>query len=267
MVLETLMTVKDAIKNPWHMVIFGAVISLISLGIANFVFPESSGLLTVFLITMISAPFMWKLFKYEEWHEESDFTKERTFSEKFNPVELFSRHLNIFLIYSAYFIGIVAALSFVFWALPGNVAENVFNDQTAQIEKISNITGQITFADAFSIILTNNLIVMTISFIFALLLGLGVTFIIVWNGSVLAAAVGSVAKLSGASTAIVKYLPHGIFEIAAYIVVAIAGGVLSVAISKHGTKFVGAIVLDTVLMLAFAVILLVIGAFIESSSF
>ena len=267
MVLETLMSVKDAIKNPWHMVIFGAVISLISLGIANFVFPENSGLLTVFLITMISAPFMWKLFKYEEWHEESDFTREKTFWEKFNPVELFTRHLEIFIIYAAYFVGIVIALSAVFWLLPGEVAESVFNDQTAQIEKISNITGRIAFVDAFGIILTNNLIVMTVSFVFALLLGLGVTFIIVWNGSVLAAAIGSVAKLSGASAAIVKFLPHGIFEIAAYIVVAIAGGVLSVAISKHGTKFIGAIILDTIMMLVFAVILLVIGAFIESSSF
>ena len=262
------MSVKDAIRSPWHMAIFGAVIALISLGFAYFVFPESAGLLTVFLITIISAPFMWNLFKYEEWCEEKDFVCKMDFTMKYSPMQVFGRSSKIFLIYTAFFAGIVAALSVSYMLLPDNVAEKAFNDQKEQINKVNKLVGGFTLDSTFAQILKNNLVVLTISFIAALLLGgFGAVFILAWNASVLSAAIGIVGKMSGVSDALVRFMPHGVFEIAAYFIAVIAGGVISVALTKRHVEHFGPVMRDMVLLLVLGAILVLIGTVIETSNF
>lgn len=263
MVLETIMSIRDAIKNPWHMVIFGAIISLVSLGVAYLVFPQYLGILTVFLITIISAPFMFNLLKYEEAREEIEVEKV-SFVQRINPISAFSRQSETFVIYSAFFAGMVIALSLAFVVLPQNFVSELFNEQISQIGKINLILGGATFGDTFGKIVQNNLVVMAVAFVFALLFGIGAIFILAWNASVLAAAIGIVTKSSGVTDALVTFLPHGVFEIAAYFVAGIAGGIISVAISKRGSKDFGLVVGDMVVLMVLSVALVIVGAYIET---
>lgn len=266
MVIEMMESVSDAIKSPWHMILFGAVVSLVSLGVAYVIFPENIGLVTVFLISLISAPFMLQLFKYDEWHEEKDLRDLRGFWEKFGPGNVVARQAKILLIYASLFVGMTAALSTAFWLLPESVAEKAFNDQTSQIEKISLTVGSFVSPGIFEKILLNNLVVLSVSFFFALLLGFGALFVISWNASVLAAAVGTVGKVSGAHIALATFLPHGVFEIAGYLMAAIAGGIISVAVMKRHNRLLGPILRDMCLFLVLAVGLIVVGAGIESTA-
>jgi len=263
MVLESLMSVKDAIRNPLQMVVFGAVISLISLGIAYFIFPENAGLMTVFLITLISAPFMWNLLKYEEWCEEKDFVCKMKFTDKINPAKAFMRSMMIFLVYAAFFGGMTAALTAAYVLLPAGIAEKTFNDQMVQIGKVSSLLGRFTFDGPFQQILMNNLVVLGMSFILALLIGVGAIFILAWNASVLAVAISIVTKADGLSAAMLRFMPHGVFEIAAYFLAAIAGGVVSVAVTKRHTPQFGPVIRDMVIIIVLGVAFVFMGALIE----
>lgn len=266
MVLEAIMSVKDVVKNPWHMLIFGAVISMISIGVSYLVFPENAGLFTIFLITIICAPFMLRLLSYEEDREETE-VEHIGILERINPIGAFFRQFEIFTIYAGFFAGVVIALSVAFVFLPESFVEKVFDDQITQVNKISLVLGKITVTDAFGQILMNNLIVMSVSFLFALLFGIGAIFILAWNASVLAAAIGILTK-TGLSfpEAMVQFLPHGVFEISGYFVAGIAGGLLSILISKRKSKDFGRVVSDMVVLMVFSIILIFVGAYVESQA-
>ena len=258
------MSVKDAIRSPWHMIVFGAVISLVSVCMAYLIFPENSGLMAVFLITLISAPFMWNLLKYEEWCEERDFTRKMSFLDKVNPVKVLMRSMTIFVIYAAFFGGMTAALAAAYMFLPASIAEQTFNDQMAQMGKVSDLVGRFSLDGTFYHILTNNLAVLGMSFVLALLIGVGAIFILAWNASVLAVARLIVTEVDGLSSALLRFMPHGVFEIAAFFLAAIAGGVISVAVTKRQTPQFGPVVRDMAVILALGVALVFIGAAIES---
>lgn len=266
MVLETLLSVKDVVKNPWHVFIFGIVISLISMAVSYLVFPENAGLLMVFLVTIISAPFMLRLLKYGEDREEKEVDK-LGILDRINPFTAFFRQSEIFSVYTAFFAGVVIALSVAYIFLPEQFVEKAFSDQVSQIGRINALLGNfIVDEKIFNQILSNNLIVMSVSFVFALLFGVGAVFILAWNASVLSAAIGIVAKSSGIPSALLAFLPHGVFEIAAYFVAAIAGGIISVLVSERNCPDRGRILGDMVVLMVFAVILVAIGAYIESQA-
>ena len=64
MVLERLISLRDALRNPWVFAI-GGIVSVTCLFISFLLFPQSVGLYTTFLITMAMMPFMVNLINYE----------------------------------------------------------------------------------------------------------------------------------------------------------------------------------------------------------
>jgi stage II sporulation protein M len=103
--------------------------------------------------------------------------------------------------------------------------------------------------------------------VFSLIFGAGAIFVLAWNASVIAAAVGIFAKsnLSDLPLGIARFMIHGLPEIAAYFIAALAGGIVSVAVIKHdirSEKFWN-ILQDSLNLLILAVIVLFIAALIE----
>lgn len=266
MVLEALMSVRDAIRKPWSVLLFSVGISLLALGVSYLIFPESAGLLSVFLITIISAPFMLSLLRYEEYREEREISYATGIWQKLNPIAAFFRQSQTFLVYSQFFVGVVIAMSLLFFVLPEKYVAKIFNDQISEIGKIGLALGGATSGFGFGQILVNNLFVMAVAFVLAILFGLGAVFILAWNASVLSAAIGLFAKgsVSGIPAALAAFLPHGVFEIAAYFISGIAGGIISVAVSKRKNRELRPVVGDMLVMMILSVALVVVGAFIES---
>ncbi len=64
---------------------------------------------------------------------------------------------------------------------------------------------------------------------------------------------------------IARYLSHGILEFAAFMLVALAGGIVSMAITHHdlGNKKWKIIMKDALQLIIIAIIILVIAAFVE----
>ncbi|MDI6798864.1 MAG: stage II sporulation protein M [Candidatus Aenigmarchaeota archaeon] len=258
MVLEKLVPVRFALKNPWVMFVNGIVISLTCLFISFFVFESSVGLVTTLLITIAMMPFMLNLTIYHEAREEE------IIAARTEP-NLIRRHGDILKVYTAFFLGMILSFSLAYLLLPEAISYKLFRDQ---IDTINAIRGGATFASTFERILTNNIGVLLLSFFFSFLFGAGAIFILSWNASVLSVAIGSLAKTIGGiralPIAVLPFLPHGSLEILAYFIGGISGGLISAAITRRASKQFWPVVRDSLGLLVISVLLLVVAAIIET---
>jgi uncharacterized membrane protein SpoIIM required for sporulation len=116
-------------------------------------------------------------------------------------------------------------------------------------------------------IIENNVRVMIFTLLFSLIFGAGVIFILAWNASVISAAITVFTKseITQIPLGILRYMVHGLPEIAAYFVTALAGGIFGVGILRNGVKdhrFLR-VLENTFLLLFTALIILLIAAVIE----
>ncbi|MBT6956165.1 stage II sporulation protein M, partial [archaeon] len=100
-----------------------------------------------------------------------------------------------------------------------------------------------------------------------LVFGAGAIFILVWNASVIAAAIGIFAKSSLANLPIglLRYMIHGIPEISAYFVGALAGGIISVAVIRKDLRGerMWRILQDSLILIILAIVILFVSALVE----
>ena len=168
--------------------------------------------------------------------------------------------------------------------LPTDLAQNLFYVQINTIRDINvDLSGGTFFQSYFSKILLNNLKVLAFTILFSLIYGAGAIFILTWNASVIGVAIGSAIKnasvhftetvglpgIAGYTTAVTvglsRYLIHGIPEIMAYFIGALAGGIISLVIIKQEyetPKFKESLKHISGLLI-FSIALLLIGALIE----
>ncbi len=177
----------------------------------------------------------------------------------------FQRHGDVILAYAALFVGMILAMSMVFVVLPDTVVQSVFDQQ---IKEVKLIQGHFTFGNQFLDIIANNISVLMLSFLFSFLIGTGAILILAWNASVLSAAIGLIAKsfggVKGIPVAVLTFVPHGSFEILAYFIAAISGGLISAAVMRKKSNNFWYIVKDSVWLLVVAFVCLVVGALVET---
>lgn len=256
MVIERLLSTKEVLKEPLKAFILGAFISLLSIFISYSVFPQSTGLFTVIIITLASLPLMNRVLRYEE-DEDERIMETHTF---------FQRYGDIIFTYVAFFSGMILMMSIGFVILPETFVERVFSEQIAQVNLIR---GKFVFESKFLEIFLNNTSVLMLSFLFSFLFGSGAIFILAWNASVLSSAIGLISKSAGGLKAlpssVLMFVPHGSFEIGAYFIGAIAGGLISAAVSRRKSVKFWFVVKDCLKLLLLSFAFLVIGGLIETT--
>ncbi len=246
MVLESLFNPFTVKRKPWEMFFAGFIYAIIGLLLAYFVFREVAGILMVFLIVMATIPMLYITIKNEE---ELDLKIDQEWM-------LLKEHTGVLLYLIFLFLVIITALVFSYLVLPAYMATSVFALQEKAISNVNqniqgHITGGVAQLDFFVRIFMNNLKVLFFCLVFSLLYGTGAIFILTWNASVIAVAIGGLIKselvqvvsFSGFASlssyvgitafGIFRYMTHGILEIAAYFVMGLAGGILSIALVKH----------------------------------
>ncbi len=262
MVLESLFNPFVVKKRPWEMFIAGFVYSLVGLSLSYLVFKEAASLLMVFLIVLGALPMLYTTIKNEEeldlkYDKESKLLKEHT-------------KVLVFLIFL--FLGISVALAIAYIFLPAEMVGSVFNLQEQAIINVNNnVQGNMTHFGLLTKVFVNNIKVLFFCIIFSFLYGTGAIFILTWNASVVAAAMGNLFKteigqvassvglvsissyFSAASISFFRYMIHGVLEMASYFVAGLAGGIISIALIKHNFKS------DKVLIDALDLILISIG--------
>lgn len=276
MVFESLINPKEAENKPWHIVFVSFVYSFIAIFFAHSMFPAQSSILSIALITIIFVPFFQKLFVLEE-------KKESTAARKQVKTNLFSRHRQIIYVFSAFFLGVIIAMSLIFTFLPQYY--QVFDVQAEKMKGLGyNIepatTGEVTTNAMTSFVrfFENNTKVMLLMFVLSALFGAGAIFLLAWNASIIAIYVGYFVqaltnKGMAATTAYIYGLPaglmtialHGVPEIVAYFFAGLAGGVLSVGIirEKIGSDTFNKVFIDALIFLAIAEVLIFAAAWLE----
>ena len=186
------------------------------------------------------------------------------------------------------FLGILVSFSLWYIFLPPETVQTMFS---AQVETINSINAQITgktitslfTSEVFKNILLNNIKVLLFCILFAFFYGAGAIFILTWNASVIAAAVGTYVRNNLAeagsliglpmvwtyfhvfSAGLLRYLTHGAFEIVAYFVGGLAGGIISVAVINHDfrSKRFRNVLFDALTLVLIAFGILFLAALVE----
>lgn len=257
MVLEKLVSLRAALKQPAWMVVIGGIVSVACLTVSYLIFETSVGLITNFLITIAMTPFMLSLMSYEEIKEEEIIKSKRNLG-------FFQRHGDILKIYTAFFCGMILSFSILYTILPDSISQKIFTDQ---INQINTIRGNVASPGTFFKIITNNISVLLLSFALSFIFGAGAIFLLSWNASVLSTAIGTLAKQSGGikslPLAILPFFPHGSLEILAYFIGGIAGGLVSVSITRRKSLGFWFVVKDSLKLMVISVVLLIAAGLIE----
>jgi len=275
--IELLMKPKKAERRPWEMFFVGMFWASVSLLLVTFVFgkdsilKEGSGLLIVIFTVISCLPFMYYIIKLEEG-------KDIAINDSGKLIKEHSKAIRALM---WLFFGFVVALAFWYIVLPESAGQN-FNFQIKTFCAINSpshytycleehgipaMTGAVSGTSAFLSVFANNIYVLIFTILFSLVFGAGAIFILVWNASVIAAAIGIFAKgeLVGLGLGLLRYMIHGIPEIGAYFVGALAGGIVSVAVIRRDLQGEGMwkILQDSLLMVIIAIGILVVAALME----
>ena len=276
--LEMIVNPRKAERKPWEMFFVGAFYASMSILLVNFIFAKDavlsnySGILVVTFTVMFSIPFIYYTIKFEE----------KKISQFRSTFSLLSEHKKAIYAFMWLFLGFVVASSFWYIMLSSTQSFKAqietyclinrpsnFNECVKQygIKTSSTTTASVTSKERLFLIFSNNIYVLIFTLIFSLLFGAGVIFILAWNASVIAAAVGIFTKseLSSLPLGLMRYMIHGIPEIASYFIVALAGGLVSIAIIRHeaGTEKFWQVLQDSLNLIIISIIVLFISALIE----
>ncbi len=277
--IEMLVQPSMVVKQPWKMFFVGLVYASLSIILVHLFFTndpvlsEFSGVLVVTFSVMFSLPFIYYLLNSEEQQDE----------QATGILEVWKAHGDAIYVFLWLFVGFVVAFSFWNVMLQN---DSLFNAQVGTYCAINNPgavkecvsqysfdtlapkTGAATSGTHFLFILENNVYVMIFTLIFSLIFGAGAIFVLAWNASVIAAAIGIFTQyeLIQIPLGLIRYLIHGIPEISAYFITALAGGMLGVSIHRHGVKhplFIH-VIQNVIILLFIALSILVLAAMVET---
>ncbi len=276
MVLESLITARIAEKKPWELFFIGIFYSTIAMFLSLWIFQEYASLVMVFLTVLASVPLIYSATKLEEKKERPDNREVTELKEHWKALYFFI----------ALFLGFLVSFAVWYVFLPTHLTESLFSVQTTTINSINakihsvpttnSVTAYIASGAIFAKIFSNNIKVLFFCIFFSFFYGAGAIFILTWNASVISTAVGNFIRENLSSTlglsyfaifsiGFMRYMTHGIFEILAYFMGGLAGGIISVAVIRHElrSKKFRHIVFDSFDLVILAIFTLFIAAAIE----
>ena len=278
--LELLVNPKSGERRPWEMFFVGLIYATIAVVVPYLFFGNDyvnskylSWISIMFLVILI-LPYFYYIIKLEE-------KKDKVYD---GSMKLLVEHSKAIYSFLWLFLGFVVAFSILYMVLPN--ADNLFR---AQIEVFCQINRQSDFQNCLKQygldsankitgavaadwnrtlgIFSNNVQVLMLTIVFSLLLGAGAIFVLAWNASVIAAAIKIFisSDISQLPSGLGRYMIHGLPEISAYFVGALAGGILSIAIIRREdqSKSFWKILEDVITLLIVALLILLISALIE----
>lgn len=272
--LDRLIPLKRVMRHPWEMCYIGLIYSSVAFLVTKFIFSKDyvlgqySGIMLVLITLICCLPYMYRIIKQEEGND----------LEINEQGKLIMEHSKAIKALMWLFLGLV--IGFSFWYLVFlDSAPNSFDAQIktfctinspqnydACLQQYGLITGAATGINHLMAIFSNNLYVMIFTLVFSLAFGAGAIFILIWNASVIAAAIGVFAQdLGRIHLGLLRYLLHGLPEISAYFIAALAGGIVSVAFMRKDLRGerLWIILQDALILIIVALLILIVSAFME----
>ncbi len=281
MVLESLTNPISAKKHPFKLFFVGFLFATIAVIFSLWIFKSQTSLVMVFLTVLVTVPLMYATMQEEE---EEDLIQN---SER----SILKEHSKAILFLGCMFLGFIVAFSMFAIFLPADMSNMVFSTQLDTIRAINANVAKVTGnafdmsygMEAFVMIFLNNIKVLMFCLFFAFFFGAGAIFILTWNASVISAAMGMYfrsgiehyAHLAGWSKvaayfgvfsfSLLRYMLHGSFEILAYFIGGLTGGIISIGMVNHTlqSKKFKTILFDAFTLTVIAVLVLVFAGLVE----
>jgi len=286
--LDSIISPGTAERKPWDMVILAFIISSVAIWVGYYLseyIPAAPSILVLVITVIALAPLMHRVFVIEEIEEEEASHK--------SVWGFITRHTDVISLYSFLFIGLLISFSFWYVFLPYESGDLPSGDEMFGLQEssISSLQKQISggatgmaVSDAeiraghFARLFENNGRVMIFCFLASFLFGAGALWITAWNASTIGVFIGNKIKsaiVAGTSPAeaYAAGFPQyslgialwAIPEVLAYLIAAIAGGIISVAIVRHHFKSeqFWLALFDGVFFMIIASFLVILGAYIE----
>jgi len=269
MVLESILEPKTAENEPLNVLFISFLYSLVSIFISLKLFTSQASILSIALITIVFVPFFQRLFEIEEEKDELE-------AEGRINMGLWERHSSVITTYSAFFMGVILAFSFVFIFFPSN---DVFSLQIDWFKGQGVVGGEAAIESVFTKYILNNTQVMILIFILSIMFGAGAILILAWNASIISVYLGLIihelmatgmethtAYLFGIPLGLSTIIIHGIPEIMAYFIAAMAGGIFSVGILREKiiSPELKEVFRDSMIFLFVAQTLIILAAWLEA---
>jgi uncharacterized membrane protein SpoIIM required for sporulation len=281
MVLESIFHTSTLLQNKFLLLVYTAFVTIISATVSYIFYKNSASILTIAFITFA---FMYFLIKVYYNKEKEILSKETSF---------FKRYIFVIEVYVKIFIVVSIIFTAMYVFLPQDYRDVIFKEQAQTLSNVGQLRDSINMSgnlylnspgNLFLYIFLNNLGVLFAILLFAFLYGVGSLFIIVYQASVFGTVVGTkilslvpqyigqgvygqvIAVLHGSLLGL-GLLPHGIFELFAYFLAAVVGGIVSAILHGHYIevrKNLQRVILDLSIILGVAIICLLIGALIEA---
>jgi stage II sporulation protein M len=275
--LELLINPKKAERHPWEMFFVGAFYAGLSVLLVSWLFvndvvlSKRAGLLIVTFTVMFSIPFVYYTIRLEE----------KKITPNRGTMALLREHEKAIWVFLWLFLGFIFAFSLSYILFPDSNNFDIQLETYCAINFPSNFencvhdyqkpqttgTGHATSQTRLFSIFTNNIYVLMFTLLFSLLFGAGAIFILAWNATVISTAIGIFAQssLSNFFQSFSRFMIHGLPEIASYFIVALAGGMVSIAVIKHetGTEKFWHVLQDSLNLIIISVVVLFLAALIE----
>jgi hypothetical protein len=305
--LESILSPGKAERNPWDVAILGFIIASAAVWVSYFLsdyISADQSMLVLALTVMALAPLIYRVLSIEEEKEESASHESLVgfMTRHFDAVCLYCfLFVGLLAAFSFWYV----MLPYESTSMPS--ASGVFGLQDSAISSLrqqitgqqaDQVTGQPTDSvtgravdttcdlrqeavriEHFNRLSTNNLKVMAFCFFASFLFGAGALWLIAWNASVIGVFIGSLIKVKLASLSTLQAYAVGfpmyslsialwaIPEVLAYLVAAMAGGIVSVAVARHHftSERFWLTLFDAALFLLMSFFLVIIGAYIENT--
>jgi len=257
--LENILKPNWLEKTPRFAFLIGIVYSIIGIIAAYIVFPKSQGIASIAFLSLLLVPSLSSILSIEEIQD--------TQSKKFSLKKIFQDHSDVLQVYFMLFLGIFLAYALFSIKFPNLLVQGVFSNQ---LKIIGVNVGQAVGGLDFWSILTNNLKILLIFFVLSLIFGAGSILFLAWNASVWGVVFGYMAThyvnaFDNFFGTFLKVMPHMFLEAGAYFFAIVAGGIMSQAVLREsiGSKKFNYVMKDGIVFLSVALLLLLLGAFVE----
>src|SRR3989344_5774947 len=290
MVVESIIGPRTAERNPSEIIVLAFIFVSMAIGVVDYLKIEPPGIMLIMFTLIPSIPFLINLFKLEEEELEH---------ETVLGSRTIRRHFPVILVLLAFFVGLT--IGYTFWYLfleqtdPAKAAA-FFDPQLDELKRIQELRNQLSGdfvaggaqpitanavngGSVMAFIFFQNMRVLALVILGSLIYGAGSVFIIIWNASIIGVFLGNVARkfvfheapqfslIPGLSYGVLGLIPHGTFEALAYLTGALAGGILSSALTRKiwGTQEFKPIFIDVMKLVAVSVAFIFVGAMIEGA--
>jgi len=262
LVFTRMINVGSLRKNPYLALVMAGFFVLIGFIAAFFIFSSAMSLIMLAFSSLLMLPFLIKLLEKEVPEERTVKNKKRNrLYDWFSPSNLsriFERHNLLIKVYIFLFFGMAPEYALLFAVLQPSIGDYAFQHQLS----LFGPAGQFFSSDIFSQIVENNLQIAIVSFALSIFYGAGSILILNYNASIVGVMYGSSFRTLIWGTPlfysnILLYIPHTVIEITAYLLAAVAGGLLVKGLRKD-------IIHDAAVLFALSIILILLGGYVES---